>query len=107
MAIKKIIYLVVCSRLFKEFKITLLCIAAHLIKFFILNMIPFLTFWVLGASENLNVNFNFLDCYYRSNFLSLILVYIPTGAPEISFKDIFTYLLGGSIEANLHLLAEL
>ncbi len=64
-------------------------------------MISFLTFWVLGANENLNINFNFLDCYYRSNFLSLILVYIPTGAPEISFKDIFTYLLGGSTEANL------
>jgi hypothetical protein len=64
-------------------------------------MIPFLTFWVLGASENLNVNFNFLDCYYRSNFLSLILVYIPNCASEISFNDIFTYLLGDSIEANL------
>ena len=66
-------------------------------------MIPFLTFWVLGTSENLNINFNFnfLDCYYRSNFLSLILVYIPTVAPEIAFKDIFTYLLAGSNEDNL------
>ena len=49
----------------------------------------------------------FIDCYYRINFLSLKLVYIPNCATEIAFKDIFTYLLGGSIEANLHLLAEL
>ena len=72
-------------------------------------MIPFLTFWVLGTSENLNINFNFnfLDCYYRSNFLSLILVYIPTDAPEIAFKDIFTYLLDGSNEDNLLATVEL
>ena len=43
----------------------------------------------------------FIDYYYRINFLSLILVYIPNCASEISFKDIFTYLLGDSIEANL------
>ena len=100
-AIKIITYHVVCSRIFKEIKITLICIATHLIKFVILNSIPFLTFWVLGANNNLNVNLNFLDCFYGSNFLSLILVYIPTGAPEIAFKDIFTYLLGGTTEASL------
>ena len=101
LALKIISYHVECEKLLKNPKITLLCGTFVLIRLFIFNCMPFLTFWVLDANKMPDLTFSFFELFCGANFLSLISVYIPSGAPEIAFQTIFAKLLGSNPHSEL------
>ena len=100
-ALKIISYHVECERLIKNPKNSLICGLLIFVKLFISNCMPYLTLWILDANKMEGLSFNFFELYCGSNFLSLISVYIPSGAPEIAFQAIFANLLGNSNQAQL------
>ena len=100
-ALKIISYHVECERLIKNPKNSLICGLLIFVKLFISNCMPYLTLWILDANKMEGLSFNFFELYCGSNFLSLISVYIPSGAPEIAFQVIFANLLGNSNQALL------
>ena len=101
LALRIISYHVECEKLIRSPKNTLLCGVFVIIRLFISNCMPFLTFWILDANKMKDLTFNFFELFCGANFLSLISVYIPSGAPEIAFQTIFANLLGENSHSEL------
>lgn len=101
LALRIISYHVECERLIRNPKNTIICGLCVLTRLFITNCMPFLTFWVLDANKMPDLNFSFFELFCGSNFLSLISVYIPSGAPEIAFQTIFADLLGNNSHSKI------
>ena len=101
LALRIISYHVECERLIKNPKTSFLCGLIIIGKLFVSNCMPFLTFWVLEANKMSDLTFSFFELYCGANYLSLISVYIPSGAPEIAYQIIFGTLLGNNQHAHL------
>ena len=101
LALRIISYHVECERLIKNPKTSFLCGLIIIGKLFVSNCMPFLTFWVLEANKMSDLTFNFFELYCGANYLSLISVYIPSGAPEIAYQIIFGTLLGNNKHAHI------
>ena len=101
LALRIISYHVECERLIKNPKTSFLCGLIIIGKLFVSNCMPFLTFWVLEANKMSDLTFNFFELYCGANYLSLISVYIPSGAPEIAYQIIFGTLLGNNQHAHI------
>lgn len=101
LALRIISYHVECERLIKNPKTSFLCGLIIIGKLFVSNCMPFLTFWVLEANKMSDLTFSFFELYCGANYLSLISVYIPSGAPEIAYQIIFGTLLGNNQHAHI------
>jgi uncharacterized protein (TIRG00374 family) len=83
-------YRVEMRRLLSHKSLVFLVFLIGMAKQVLLNTLPYLVLWCLNADLS---TLSYLGCLSGASYLSLITNFLPTGAPEVCFQAIFSYLL--------------
>lgn len=87
-------YRIEFKRLLLHKRLVLFVFFVGILRQIVMNSLPFFSFWCMGV----NLSFSsFLPLLSGSSYLNLISTLVPTGAPEIGFQSIFSYLLRESV----------
>lgn len=82
-------YHIETRRLFKHIGTDIAVLLINLVRQFLINCLPFFVYYCLHASLDSSSFFSFLS---GASYLNMITAIIPSGAPEVGFSVIFSYL---------------
>lgn len=83
-------YRIEFKRLLNHKKLVFVTFTVGFIRQLITNSIPFFTLWCMDVDV---ISIGYLPLLSASSYLNLITTFIPTGAPEVVYQSIFSYLI--------------
>jgi|GEM_PF-707915 len=107
-AVKIATYHIEIRRMFSHQGACVLAFFVQMTKQVLKNSLPYLCIWALQPSALIGYMPEYWPLFCGSNFLSLVSIYLTTGAPEVAFQSIFQYLLchpSAALAAGLDLTA--